>query len=31
MAEVIKNTARLQDDDRKAIATYLKGLAAISK
>ena len=31
MAEVIKNTARLSDDDRKAIATYLKGLAAIPK
>ena len=26
MAEIVRNTARLTDDDRKAIAMYLKAL-----
>ena len=28
MAEIVKNTARLSDADRQAIAVYLKSLAA---
>ena len=31
MAEVIKNTTQLSDDDRKAIATYLKALPPLPK
>ena len=30
MAEVIRNTAALSDDDRQAMAAYLKSLAPIS-
>ena len=28
MAEIVRNTARLTDDDRRAIAAYLKSLPA---
>ena len=30
MAEIVRNTARLTDDDRRAIAAYLKSLPAKS-
>ena len=30
MAEIVRNTARLTDEDRRALAAYLKSLSAKS-